>query len=208
MASTLTNRETEIKLPVSDLSALLGSLQDLGAVGRGRVLEQNTLYDTPEFDLRRAGCLLRLRLETPAGSSLVPPGLASAVLTSKAPPGGERHTAGRRAAKPRYKERLERELTVQRPARWSHTLEILGFRPGFRYQKYRTSFRLSGLHVDLDETPVGNFLELEGLPKAIERVASALGYTHRDFSRATYWELYNADCQRKGRVLGNMMFDT
>jgi adenylate cyclase class IV len=56
-------------------------------------------------------------------------------------------------------------------------LELLGFRPGFRYEKYRASFRLPNLHVDLDETPAGNFLELEGSPKAIERVAHALGYS-------------------------------
>jgi adenylate cyclase class IV len=113
----------------------------------------------------------------------------------------------RAVTEPRYKERLGRELAVQHPARWSQALELLGFRPGFRYEKYRASFRLPNLHVDLDETPAGNFLELEGSPKAIERVAHALGYKRRDYIRATYWELYAAECKRKGRAVGNMVFD-
>ena len=111
------NREIEIKLPFADLAALIGRLQRLRAVNLGRVFEQNTLYDTPEADLRRSGCLLRLRIETPAGSSLVPPGAPSAVVTSKAPPPAPRPQ--RRATEARYnthyKERLERELAVSHP---------------------------------------------------------------------------------------------
>ena len=207
VTSTRTSREIEVKLLVDDLPGLLRRLQSLGAAGRGRVLEQNTLYDTPESDLRRSGCLLRLRVETPAASSLVPPGLPAAVLTSKAPPVREPHKRGRAVTESRYKERLERELAVQHPARWGHALDLLGFRPCFRYEKYRASFRLPNLHVDLDETPAGNFLELEGSPKAIERAAHALGYKRRDYIRATYWELYAAECKRKGRAVGNMVFD-
>ena len=203
VASPRSNREIEIKLPFVDLAALLGRLQRLRAVNLGRVFEQNTLYDTPEADLRRAGCLLRLRIETPAGSSLVPPGVPSAVVTSKAPP---MPRARERATEARYKERLERELAIAHPNRWPHILETLGFRPAFRYEKYRTSLRLGRLHVDLDETPVGGFLELEGAPQAIERTARALGYAPRQYLRATYWDLYAADCKRRGRAVGNMVF--
>ncbi len=204
------NREIEIKLPFADLAALIGRLQRLRAVNLGRVFEQNTLYDTPEADLRRSGCLLRLRIETPAGSSLVPPGAPSAVVTSKAPPPAPRPQ--RRATESRYntryKERLERELAVSHPNRWPHILKTLGFRPAFRYEKYRTSLRVGRLHVDLDETPVGGFLELEGAPRAIESTARALGYARRDYLRATYWDLYVADCKRRGRAIENMVFRT
>lgn len=203
MVSRRSSREIEIKLPFADLPALLGRLQRLRAVNLGRVFEQNTLYDTPGADLRRAGCLLRLRIETPAGSSLVPPGAPSAVLTSKAPPPPQ---ARGRATEARYKERLERELAIAHPKRWPHILGTLGFRPAFRYEKYRTSLRLGRLHVDLDETPVGGFLELEGAPQAIERTARALGYAPRHYLRATYWDLYAADCKRRRRAVGDMVF--
>lgn len=190
------------------MSALVASLQGLGAAGRERVLEQNTLYDTPGSNLRRGGCLLRLRVETPAASSLVPAGLHGAVLTFKASPVRETQGRKRTATKGLYKEKLERELAVRELTCWRRTLAVLGFHSGFRYEKYRSSFRLSHLHVDLDETPVGDFLELEGSPRSIQRVASALGYTSCDYIRATYWELYVADCKRKGSLVENMVFDT
>jgi adenylate cyclase class 2 len=208
VASIPTNREIEIKLPVADLPLVIARLQHLRPLTLGRVFERNTLYDTPESDLWRAGCLLRLRIERPAASALVAPGPPRAVLTSKAPPASRLLERGYAVPKPRFNERLERELAVHHPDRWSHTLKKLGFRTGFRYEKYRTSLRRPGLHMDLDETPVGNFLELEGVPKAIEAVARALGYAHRDYLRVTYWDLYVADCKRKGRAAENMVFDT
>src|ERR1700722_5126397 len=78
-------RETEIKLRVDDLVALIGKLKGLGARTNGRVLERNTLFDTPGADFRRLGRLLRLRIETPARSPLVAAGAAGAILTSKQP---------------------------------------------------------------------------------------------------------------------------
>src|SRR5579862_4447640 len=78
-------------------------------------------------------------------------------------------------------------------------LKALGFRPGFRYEKYRTSFRLNSLHIDLDETPIGTFLELEGSHAAINRTARTLGFRPRDYLRSTYWTLYAADCRRRHR---------
>jgi adenylate cyclase, class 2 len=193
-----TAREIEVKLRVAELPALVRSLKRLGAKLHGRVLEQNTLYDTPSADFRRRGCLLRLRIETPAPSELLPGGARCAILTSKAPvpePGG----------RSRYKERLERELAVEAPARWPSALRVIGLRPSFRYEKYRTTFRLPNLHLDLDETPVGTFLELEGPPRAIDRVARALGYAPGEYIKGTYWDLYAADCRRRGRRPGNML---
>lgn len=120
------------------------------------------------------------------------------MLTSKAPvPPSPRS---------RYKEKLEREVVLRSARRSEANLRSLGFRPGFRYEKYRTSFRLSGLHVELDETPVGTFLELEGAPRAIDRVARALGFSPRDYVRSTYWDLYAAECRRRGQIPRNMAF--
>ena len=81
-------------------------------------------------------------------------------------------------------------------------------RPTFRYEKFRTAYRLprSRLHLDLDETPVGVFLELEGEPRAIDRAARALGFAPSDYIRGTYWDVYAADCRRRGRIRRNMVF--
>ncbi len=203
MASpTRDHREIEIKLPVADVPALLKALQRLGASCHGRVFEQNTLYDTPQSDLRRCGRLLRVRIETPAQTVLVRAGARNAVLTSKAPVGP---SAGRGSAE-RYKEKLESEVPILHPKQLIRTLRSIGFRASFRYDKYRSSFRFRGLHLDLDETPVGVFLELEGTPQAIDRTARALGFSLRDYIRASYWDLYAADCRRRGRKPKNMLF--
>jgi len=166
----------------------------------GRVFEQNTLYDTPQADLRRRHWLLRVRIETPAPSSFFPGGGKGALLTLKTPAPA--------FISSRYKERIERELTVGNPRAFSASLRHAGFRPGFRYEKFRSRFRPPGLHLDLDETPIGVFLELEGAPRAIDRAARALGFTPRDYIRATYWDLYAADCRRLGLAPRNMVFKT
>ncbi|HXZ14004.1 MAG TPA: class IV adenylate cyclase [Candidatus Sulfotelmatobacter sp.] len=199
-----THREVEIKLPISDLPALVKRLRRLGARSRGRVLEENTLYDTREAAFRTSGRLLRLRLEAPAPAGRRAFEACRGVLTSKAPisrPTGRTHSF-------RYKERLERELRVHAPAHWPEKLRALGLKPTFCYEKFRTTYRLRGspLHLDLDETPVGVFLELEGRPEAIDRTARALGFAPRDYSRGTYWDVYVADCRRRGRTPKNMVF--
>jgi adenylate cyclase, class 2 len=198
LARSPTRRETEIKLRIVDLPALIHGLHRLGAVQHGRVLERNTLYDTPDSDFRLRGRLLRVRLETPAPSKTIPGGARRSVITSKAPVPALRRS--------RYKQKLEREVAVGSATRWPAILRALGLRAGFRYEKYRTTFRLPGLHLDLDETPAGVYLEIEGAPRAIDRVARALGFAPQHYIRGTYWDLHAADCRRRGRAPRNMLF--
>jgi adenylate cyclase class 2 len=193
-----THHEIEIKLRVSDLPTLIRRLRGLGASAYGRVFEQNTIYDTHDSALHRRGRLLRVRVETPAPTHLIRAGSPGALLTSKVPvpPSGSA----------RYKVKLERELPLRDPRRWPAILQALGLRPAFRYEKYRSTFRLPGLALDLDETPVGIFLELEGSPGTIDRTARALGYSRREYFRGTYWDLYAAECRRRGRAIKDMIF--
>jgi adenylate cyclase class 2 len=200
--SRATNREIEIKLRITDLPALLRRLQRLSARPRARVFEENTLYDTPGADFRRRGRLLRLRLETtaPFGRQR---GRRRTLLTAKAPP----HAPGSaKSPSRRFKERLERERIIRDSRGWEAMLRALGLRPGFRYAKYRTPYRLHGLHMDLDETPIGVFLELEGSRAAIDRTARTLGFAPRDYIQDTYWDIYAAECRRRGCSPGNMVF--
>jgi len=197
-SSGRTIREIEVKLRVADVDSLIRKLGRLGCRCSGRVRERNTLYDTPDSDIRRLGRLLRIRVETPAPSMLVRGGVRRTVITSKSPAPA--------SAGSRYKEKIERELAVRSRLNWPTTLRSLGFRPGFSYEKFRSTFRLPGLHLDLDETPVGVFLELEGSPRAIDRAAKSLGFSRCDYIRGTYWEVYAAECRRRGRSPRNMLF--
>ena len=197
MAHRRTVREIEVKLPIADVPGLIGELRQMKALCQGRVFEQNSLYDTPTEDFRRRGLLLRLRSKRPAPSGYVRGGARQTVITAKAPVP---------VARSRYKEKLERELIVARPRPWRARLLALGFRPGFRYERYRTTFRLPGLHLEIDQTPIGTFLELEGAPRAIDRTARALGFSPRDYIQSTYWELFQAQRRRRGRFSKNMLF--
>jgi len=197
-----TKPEIEIKLRIKNIPEILRKIKSLSAQSQTRVQEQNTLYDTPQSDLHRRDMLLRLRIEIPAPHNTRSTRRERVILTSKAPP-------HRLPAKkpPRYKIRGEREQVVAHSSRqWAATLTTLGFRPAFRYDKFRTTFRLPNLHLDLDETPAGTFLELEGEPQAIDHAAKALGFSEQAYLRATYWDLYVADCRRRGITPKNMLF--
>jgi adenylate cyclase, class 2 len=199
-----TNYEIEIKLRIKDTSEILNKIKSLSPQSQPRVQEQNTLFDTPQSDLRRRKMLLRLRVETPTPHNPSAASRERVILTSKAPP------QTKPTKKPlRYKIRAEREQAVPGSSRqWTAALTALGFRPTFRYDKFRTAFHLPNLHLDLDETAAGTFLELEGKPQAIDRAARALGFSKQAYLRSTYWDLYAADCRRRGTIPKNMLFST
>jgi adenylate cyclase class 2 len=200
-----TTPEIEIKLRITDRSAILLRIRSLRAASQPRVREQNIVYDTPQSQLRRRGMLLRLRIETSASHNPRRSRRERVILTAKAPP----YQLHAKKHPPRYKIRSERERAVhQSSRRYANALTALGFRPAFRYDKFRTTFLLPNLHLGLDETPAGAFLELEGSPRAIDRAARALGFPKRAYLRDTYWDLYAADCRRRRVIPKNMLFST
>jgi adenylate cyclase class 2 len=198
-----TKPEIEIKLRVKDIPKILRKITSLSVQSRPRVHEQNILYDTAQSQLRRRDMLLRLRIVTPAPHNTRWTRQERVILTAKAPP----HQRQRNRHPSRYKIRAEREQIVPQSSRqWTAALTSLGFRPTFRYDKFRTTFHLPNLHVELDETPAGTFLELEGKPRAIDRAAAALGFSKQAYLRSTYWDLYAADCRRRRITPKNMLF--
>ncbi len=179
-------KEVEIKLRVGDPRSARRALRALGfRVSQPREFEHNTLFDTAGGSLRRRGLMLRLR--TTGGE---------AVLTFKS----------RSMPSAFYKIRREVETRIASPAAAREILLCLGFSPSFRYEKYRT--RLTRRHergeVALDETPIGTFLELEGRPGWIRRVARGLGWTPREFITGTYAELYQ-EWRRRNRAPARAM---
>jgi adenylate cyclase class 2 len=228
--------ETEIKLKIRDVKAFQRILKRLGAktVGSatGRVHEDNLIFDTPDGGLAKHGQLLRLRTETLAAAKdkksakakktrksknsqqQLPPAAKPIrqILTFKSP------TAQQLAApSDRYpgshKIREEIEAYLSDSANLVKIFEGLGMRGWFRYEKYRTTYQLPaakswarGLLIELDETPIGTFVELEGPPHAIDRAATELGYTKSNYILTNYLALYAEDCRRKGIQPQNMLF--
>jgi adenylate cyclase class IV len=231
--------ETEIKLKIRDLKAFQRILKRLGAkpVGSatGRVHEENLIFDTPDGGLAKHGQLLRLRTETAAtparkkssktkktkksrkaspGPSAKSAMLTRQILTFKRPTAQQ--TAAHTSRYPSFgshKVRDEIEARVSDSGNLVKIFEGLGMRGWFRYEKYRTTYKLPAtkswardLLIEVDETPIGTFVELEGSPAAIDRAATELGYSKKDYILTNYLALYAEDCRRKGQQPQNMLF--
>jgi len=158
--------ETEVKIRAADPKGLKARLLGLGAVvTRDRYLETNVLYDDRAGSLTAKREALRLRV---IGKR--------AWLTFKGAPRKSRS----------FKVRPEFESEVRDPASFRKILKVLGLRPVFRYRKHRTLLRKGRLAICLDETSVGDYLELEGKRSDIVRFARSLGHTRADFITLDY----------------------
>jgi len=161
--------EIEIKFRVDDLPALTRALKHGGFKQLTRSThEMNSLYDLPGQKLRKRGELLRLRKY---GETWV--------LTHKS-----RGKAGR------HKVRVELETRVENGEQMDAILRALGFAPTFRYEKYRAEWSDGTGHVVLDKTPIGNFGEIEGPSRWIDRTARALGIARSDYITQTYAPMF------------------
>jgi adenylate cyclase, class 2 len=87
-------------------------------------------------------------------------------------------------------------------------LERLGYEVVFRYEKYRAEFEMDGGMAVIDETPVGNFIELEGEAEWIDNRAEAMGFTSADYITLSYASLYLEWCARHGLEPGHMEFSS
>ena len=180
-------REIEIKLRVESASSARRILLQTGfRVRRGRVLEDNIVFDTAELALRRAGKLLRVRQ---AGRDVL--------VTYKGP-----------ATPGKHKSREEIEVMSSHAGRTALIFERLGFRRVFRYQKYRTEYARPREHgvVTLDETPIGCFLEVEGAQRWIDRTARRLGFQASDYITASYGGLYLESRKQQRDLPVDMVF--
>jgi adenylate cyclase, class 2 len=179
-------RETEIKLPVASADEALRKLNAAGfQVSKPRALEKNTAYDTPQAELRRSSRLLRLR---EFGQDYT--------VTYKGPPTVDKH-----------KSREEIETEVSSPEALRAIFERLGYAPSFRYEKFRTEFNSAEQGTaTLDETPIGVYMELEGEPEWIDRMARKLGYEEKDYITASYARLFQDWRERTGSAARDMLF--
>ena len=210
--------ETEIKLRIGDVRAFHRALKRMGArpAGKGpeRVHELNVIFDTPDGGLAKHGQLLRIRTESPQaqGRAKAKNSKQRVVLTFKQPIPGAAAGSTRHLGRG-YKVRDETELEVSDAGSLTQIFEGLGMSGWFRYEKYRSTFQLpnskpwaQGLLIELDETPIGTFVELEGPVEAIDRAATELGFSRNDYVLKNYLVLYMEECRRKGEQPSHMLF--
>jgi len=161
--------EIEVKIRIGDPKSAREKLLALGAVvARDRHLERNVLFDFVSGALRAGRRALRLRTTG-----------KRATLAFKGEPQKSRS----------FKVREEHETQVRDPRQLRRILKALGLRETFAYTKHRTVLRTKRLTICIDETAVGNFLELEGERHEITHFARALGFGRADFITRDYVEM-------------------
>ena len=179
-------REIEIKFRVKDLRGLARKLRATGfRLVTRRTHEMNTLYDLPGEVLRKRKELLRLRKY---GSSWT--------LTHKS--GGK---------KGRHSSRMELETGVADGKKMNAILRKLGYVPTFRYEKFRAEWSDKKGQVVVDETPIGNFCEIEGPSRWIDATAKKLGVSPADYITKNYATLFADWKQATRSPAKEMTFD-
>jgi len=165
--------EVEIKFRITDIDGLVVRLRALGLRQlTPRTHEMNVLFDLPGHPLRDRGDLLRLRKYGDVW-----------VLT---------HKAKSKSPEGLHKVRVETETRVEDGEKMEGILRALQFEPTFRYEKFRAEWQGEKGHLVIDETPIGNFGEIEGPAEWIDATARDLGIRPKDYITETYAGLFFA----------------
>jgi adenylate cyclase class 2 len=212
--------EIELKFPITDLRHLQSRLPELGfLLDTPRTFERNILYDTAARTLRDSKQLLRIRQYGEIWT-----------LTHKRQPCpssgiGTTHSC----TESRYKVRIETETRVDDGPLLGAIFEQLGFAPVFHYEKFRTEWSQSTPTIDgplfsdafeaaliptpsprshlvIDETPIGDYAELEGPPAWIDDTLARLGVDSTTCITESYGRLFLAWKQRTGSAAENLTF--
>lgn len=188
----MAGHEIEVKLRCDGLDPLVQAGLSL-ELDTPRHFEDNWLLDTADRELSTRASILRVRTVGETGS-----------LTYK-------EKAAPDAPASQFKLRTEIETTLSKPQQALEIFERLGYRKVFRYQKYRTIYRVllpSGAHLlaMFDETPIGDFVELEGAEEAIAEAVGLLKIEPTDYILESYLALQTESCRRQGRPLEDLVF--
>ena len=182
--------ETEIKFRVDDLASLARRLESVGfTLQTPRSFESNVLYDTPERKLRARTEILRIRSYADRWT-VTHKGLPSDGL------GEDRH-----------KHRIETETGVADGEALAGIFLSLGLVPSFRYEKWRAEWTDGEGHCVVDETPIGNYAELEGPAEWIDRTAVRLGVDQTQYSTLSYGRLFEQWRDQHHSAAQDLTFD-
>jgi adenylate cyclase class 2 len=165
--------ETEIKFRVDDVANLTQRLEAASfRLQTPRAFESNVLYDTPGRQMRARTEILRIR--SYAGRWTV-----THKRLPDVGPGEDTH-----------KHRIETETDVADGAALEEIFLSLGLVPAFRYEKWRAEWTDGEGHCVVDETPIGNYAELEGSAEWIDHAAARLGIDRSQYITLSYGRLF------------------
>jgi adenylate cyclase class 2 len=178
-------QEIEVKFPLRDRNELVRKLHEIGAQRLyPETFEDNIVLDR-RGELRTRGSLLRVRKFG-----------KYSIATYKGPMSIEGGV----------KSREEVQTGVESFELAIKIFDALGFKPVFRYQKFREVWRLRESDVVLDRTPIGDYFEIEGPIDTIRAIAAELGMNMEQAIRQTYADLYRQARRTRSDLGENMIF--
>jgi len=178
-------QEIEVKFPLRDRNDLVRKLHDIGAQRLyPETFEDNIVLDR-RGELKTKGALLRVRKFG-----------KYSIATYKGPMSIEGGIKSREEVQTGVE---SFELAIQ-------LFDALGFKPVFRYQKFREVWRLRDVEVVLDRTPIGDYFEIEGPIDTIRTIAAELGMNMDHAIRQTYSDLYRQARRTRSDLGENMIF--
>jgi adenylate cyclase, class 2 len=181
--------EIEVKFRIQSLQKLQERLRCLGfRVITPRTFERNTLYDTPDRKLRAKQSILRIRKYGERW-----------MLTHKCLPPDHDPAA-------RHKHRIETETEVADGEALGIVFTQLGYQPVFVYEKWRAEYADASGHCVLDETPIGDFAELEGPEEWIDSISASLGLDPSALMTLSYGRLFENWCSETASPARDMTF--
>jgi adenylate cyclase class 2 len=182
----LNELEVEVKFWVFDAAQLRNRIRSVGAPGREPVAETNIRFENAGENLLRRRCLLRLRKGFEVS------------LTFKSPP---EHDL------PDFKVHRELEVVVGDFNLMQRILEAIGFHPAQTYEKIRQVFSFGDVQLCLDRLPFGDFLEIEGEPAAIRRMAERLGLRWEQRIVMNYLQMFEIIKTSLGLAFSDITFE-
>jgi adenylate cyclase, class 2 len=152
--------EIEAKIKVQDFLAVRQKLEAAGAERRGKDLETNSFFDTPERSLQADDKGLRIRVAVDEN------GKSKCTITMKGA-----------VQQGQFKMREETQFSADDPQAVRRLFENLGYHLTLSFEKRRESWKLGGCEVVLDELPyLGTYVEIEGPTEAaVDAVRRSLG---------------------------------
>jgi adenylate cyclase class 2 len=178
-------QEIEVKFPLRDRNDLVRRLHEIGAQRLyPETFEDNIVLDR-RGELRTKGALLRVRKFG-----------KYSIATYKGPMSIEGGVKSREEVQTGVE---SFELAIQ-------LLDALGYKPVFRYQKFREVWRLRDVEVVLDRTPIGEYFEIEGPIETIRTIAAELEMNMDQAIRQTYADLYRQARRTRSDLGENMVF--
>lgn len=166
----MNGQEVEVKFFVQDLQRIETRLREWKArLIQERAHEVNLRFDLPNGELSAEGKVLRLRQDAESRLTFKGPSLTNEGVMS----------------------RREIEFTVSSFDSAREFLEALGYHKIALYEKYRTTYELPETKIMLDETPLGDFVEIEGTGlQSIRETANQLDLKWEAAVPASYLSLF------------------